>query len=119
MRRQKIRPIYIDIIILCNGIKLGHLKSNCASSIISQGPLITDERNSCKWTGPTVGLSKPFIRVKISENFFLMDRFLDRRVIEVIVCIRLLLHLKTFKIKSKFVVCSIPCLCVVKNGEKW
>ena len=35
-----------------------------------QGPLITDGRNSCKWTGPTVGLSKSFIRVKISgQNF--------------------------------------------------
>ena len=38
---------------------------------IDQGPLITDGRNSCKWTGPTVGLSKSFIRVKISGlNFF-------------------------------------------------
>ena len=36
-----------------------------------QGPLITDGRNSCKWTGPTVGLSKFFIRVKISgQNFW-------------------------------------------------
>ena len=35
-----------------------------------QGPLITDGRNSCKWTGPTVGLSKSFIRVKISgQNY--------------------------------------------------
>jgi hypothetical protein len=31
---------------------------------LAQGPLITDGRNSCKWTGPTVGLSKFFIRVK-------------------------------------------------------
>ena len=35
-----------------------------------QGPLITDGRNSCKWTGPTVGLTKSFIRVIISgQNF--------------------------------------------------
>ena len=38
---------------------------------LSQGPLITDGRNSCKWTGPTVGLSKSFIRVKISgQNYW-------------------------------------------------
>ena len=44
-----------------------------------QGPLITDGRNSCKWTGPTVGLSKSFIRVKISgQNNFL--------VVEIIFC---------------------------------
>ena len=36
------------------------------SHVPTQGPLITDGRNSCKWTGPTVGLSKSFIRVKIS-----------------------------------------------------
>ena len=44
-----------------------------------QGPLITDGWNSCKWTGPTVGLSKSFIRVKIFENYFLMDSFIDKR----------------------------------------
>ena len=44
-----------------------------------QGPLITHGQNSSKWTGPNVGLSKSFIRVKISENYFLMDSFIDRR----------------------------------------
>ena len=39
--------------------------------MFEQGPLITDGRNSCKWTGPTAGLSKSFKRVKISaQNFF-------------------------------------------------
>ena len=57
----------------------------------------------CKWTKPLVFLAKTF---KI-EKYFLMYSFI------------LLLHLKTFKIKSKFVVCSIPCLCIVKNGQKW
>ena len=36
---------------------------------------------------------------------------------EVIFCIKLLLHLKTFKINSSFLVCAIPCLCIVKNGK--
>ena len=37
---------------------------------VRQGPLITDGRNSCKWTGPTVGLSKSFLMVKNSgQNF--------------------------------------------------
>ena len=47
---------------------LGSGKDDHLMSI--QGPLITDGRNSRKWTGPTVGLSKSFIRVKISgQNF--------------------------------------------------
>ena len=45
--------------------------------MFEQGPLITDGRNSCKWTGPTVGLSKFFIMIKISgqksEKYFQMD----------------------------------------------
>jgi hypothetical protein len=40
-------------------------------------------------------------------------------VIEIIFYIRLLLHLKTFKIKSRVLVYSIPWLCIVKNGKKW
>ena len=35
-----------------------------------QGPLITDGRNSCKWTGPLVVLAKTFIMVKISGKHF-------------------------------------------------
>ena len=35
-----------------------------------QGPLITDGRNSCKWTYHCVGLSKSFTMIKISgQNF--------------------------------------------------
>ena len=57
---------------------------------------------------------------QIIEKYFQMDNFIYiEEVIEVIFCIWLLLHLKTFKIKSMFVVCSIPCLCIVKNGQKW
>ena len=37
---------------------------------MNQGPLITDGRNSCKLTGPTVGLYKFFVRVENSgQNF--------------------------------------------------
>ena len=32
-------------------------KGQDAVSTLDQGPLITDGRNSCKWIGPTVGLS--------------------------------------------------------------
>ena len=42
-----------------------------AQSMLEQGPLITDGQNSCKWTGPTVGLSKSFIKVKISGQILL------------------------------------------------
>ena len=41
----------------------------------TQGPLITEGRNSCEWTGPTVGLSKSFIRVKISVQTFFKITF--------------------------------------------
>ena len=48
-----------------------------------QGPLITDGRNSCKWTGLLIVLAKTFIMekfmVKIFEKYFLMDSFIDRR----------------------------------------
>ena len=35
-----------------------------------QGPLITDGRNSCKWTYHCVGLPKSFILIKISGQKF-------------------------------------------------
>ena len=35
-----------------------------------QGPLITDGRNSSKWTGPTIGLSKTLKIVKIYKQKF-------------------------------------------------
>ena len=35
-----------------------------------QGPLITDGRNSSKWTGPTIGLSKILKIVKIYKQKF-------------------------------------------------
>ena len=38
--------------------------------IVNQGPLITDGRNSCKWTYHCVGLSKSFIMIKISGQKF-------------------------------------------------
>ena len=54
-----------------------------------QEPLITDGRNSCKWTGPTVGLSIFFLKVRISgQNFNLMDSldsYIDRGFFETLV----------------------------------
>ena len=38
--------------------------------VLGQGLLITDERNSCKWTYHLVELSKSFIMVKISGQKF-------------------------------------------------
>ena len=38
-------------------------------------------------------------------------------MVEVIFCIRLLLHHKNFKRKSRVVVCSSPWFCIVKNGH--
>ena len=35
-----------------------------------QGPLITDGRNSCKWTGPLVVLAKTFILEKFLVKIF-------------------------------------------------
>ena len=39
-------------------------------SYVRQGPLITDGRNSSKWTGHYVGWSKTLKIVKISEQIF-------------------------------------------------
>ena len=51
-----------------------------------QEPLITDGRNSCKWTGPTVGLSIFFLKVRISgQNFNLIDSYIDREFFETLV----------------------------------
>ena len=51
-----------------------------------QEPLITDGRNSCKWTGPTVGLSIFFLKVRISgQNFNLIDSYIDRGFFETLV----------------------------------
>ena len=89
-----------------------------------QGALITDGQNSCKWTGPTVGLFKSFIRVKISgqnfEKYFLMDSFIERKGYRSHFCIRLLVHFKTFKMKaSLYSVLSLVSvyLKMAKNGH--
>ena len=43
-----------------------------------------------------------------------MDNFIDRSHF---FCIRLLLHHKTFKLKSRVLVCSIPWLCNLKETK--
>ena len=49
---------------------------------LNQGPLISDGRNSCKWTYHCVGLSKFFIMikilVKIFKKYFQMDNLISR-----------------------------------------
>ena len=81
-------------------------------SAMVQGPLITDGRNSSKRTGHYVGWLKSckwlkFLS-KIFEKYFQMDNFIYRRDFRSFFCIRLLLHHKTFKIKSRVLVSSIP-----------
>ena len=67
---------FTDIPSICNQRSLANSTTSAnfrpffVHGMSYQGPLITDGRNSCKWTGHTVGLSKSFIRVKISgQNF--------------------------------------------------
>jgi len=79
-------------------------------------------RNSSKWTGPLVGSPKILengqnFEAKFLKNIFKWIILYIKGVIEVIFCIRLFLHHKTFKIKSRVAVCFMPWLCIVKKGQ--
>ena len=67
-----IRPLRLVLALklICLETTIDSLIVHIKRVMLEQGPLITDGRNRFKWTGPTVGLSKFFIRVKISDQNF-------------------------------------------------
>ena len=77
--------------------------------IAVNGPIISHIRKDCL---------NPSIFGKKFEKYFQVENLIDIDI-KVIFCIKLLLHHKIVKIKSRVLVNSIPWLCIVKNGKKW
>ena len=100
----------------CN-IRQGSLKNwshqleSSSKRYFTEGPLLTDGRNISKWLK---FWSEGFVK------YFQMDgNFIDTRDYRSHFLHQIVATHKTFKIKSRVFACSIPWLCIVKNGQKW